>query len=1089
MAGRPLFLVLYFLSGLAGLLYQVTWSRLLALHMGHNLAALSTVLAAFMGGLATGSALAGRWTPRLTDVAALRLYGWLELAAAALALLVAPALHALGPLLTRAYSDGDGGVWFGFVRAATSLLLVFIPAAAMGGTFPAAVRWFAGAAADAAPRAGRLYAVNTLGAAAGAAAAGFALIPALGLTRTTAAGVALNVAVAAGAFRLAGRAARRDRVARPADAVPAAPKGSRARSGRVRSMRDAAFPPALVPRSGAPLWLVSAALALSGFVGLTLEVAWTRTLALVIGPTTQAFSLMLSVFIAGLGAGALVGARVARRLSSPLTALGVSLLATSASAGLFNWLIDRVPLTVAARVADASATYGGVLMTQAGLAAALLLPAAAALGAAFPLALSAATARHSRLSRDASLIYAANTAGAIAGSLAAGFVLIPALGLQVTAVLAATLAAVAGLAVLLAARPGRTALFAGVTAATLLGAAGWMLPDWNRAMMSGGAYKHSNQVHGADLQAGLEAGRLVYYGEGAGGTVSVRVVAGATSLAIDGKVDASDAGDMLTQMLLAHLPLLLHPQPRQVAIIGLGSGVTLGAALRHPIARADTLEISPEVVEASASFAHVNGRPLDDPRSRLIVGDGRTHLLRGTRRYDVIISEPSNPWMAGLATLFTRDFFLAARARLAEEGLFCQWAHTYDISDADLRSIVATFTSVFPDGTVWFLGDADLLLIGGLAPVEPRLAGIQRAWERPGVAEDLARAGVQDPFSVLSLFGGTRDLLTAYGAGAPIQTDDHMPLEFSAPASALGGAAAADPPGLRGLAADYPLPPQVAAALASASPAEWRNRGTMLLRAHAYQPAYDAFARAVHGAPGDGVALAGLVRAAVPAGREEEAIQRLREVIAADPANVPARVEASSLLASRGADEDALRVLADPAAASTTAGRAQLLAQAASIFADAADAARLGPAVRALERERPDAGITLFYMATERYLLGQAEEAARLAELAVARLPEARVHNLLGAALAALGRTDRARQAFSAAAAADPSDPAGYVNLGVFELERADARAAAAHFAEALSLDPGSDAAREGLASAFERLGENDRAARVRRSQAASPRR
>jgi len=166
-----------------------------------------------------------------------------------------------------------------------------------------------------------------------------------------------------------------------------------------------------------------------------------------------------------------------------------------------------------------------------------------------------------------------------------------------------------------------------------------------------------------------------------------------------------------------------------------------------------------------------------------------------------------------------------------------------------------------------------------------------------------------------------------------------------------------------------------------------------------------------------------------------------------------------------------------------------LLAQVASIFADGADAARLGPAVRALERERPDEGITLFYMATERYLLGQTEEAARLAELAVSKLPEARVHNLLGAALAALGRTDRARQAFAAAAAADPSDPAGYVNLGVLELERADARAAAAHFAEALSVDPGSDAAREGLASAFERLGEDDRAARLRRPQAASQRR
>lgn len=1062
-ATPPLFLVLYFLSGAAGLFYQVAWSRLLTLHMGHTLAAVSTVLAAFMGGLAAGAALAGRWTPHLTARSAARMYASLELVVAAAALLMAPALDAMGPVLTRAYADGEGGVWFGFMRAATSLLLVSVPAAVMGATFPAAVRLYAGAGDDAAPRAGVLYAMNTLGAASGAAVTGFVLIPALGVTRTTLAGVVLNVAIAAAAFPLA-------RNAPGAEPPMGAGPSAAAASGQGRRQR---------PIHPAPLPLVAAALAVSGFVALVLEVVSTRTLALALGPTTHAFSLMLSIFIAGLGAGAMLGARLGRRHARPLAALGVALLAAAAGVILMIALGDRVPLAVGSLIADRSASYARVLAAEAWLAAALLLPAAASVGAAFPLAVSAVAAGDGRISRDASVIYAANTAGAIAGSLVAGFVLVPSLGLQRTALLAATLAGLAGLAVLLTARPSRATGIAGAIGTAAALATGWSLPAWNVSIMSGGAYTYARHA-GGDLQAGLEAGRLAFYKEGASGTVSVRVVAGATSLAIDGKVDASDAGDMLTQALLAHVPLLLHPDPRSVAIIGLGSGVTLGSALRHPIERADTLEISQEVVEASAWFAHVNGRPLDDPRSRLIVGDGRTHLLRGTRRYDVIISEPSNPWMAGLAALFTRDFFLAARARLAPGGLFCQWAHTYDISDADLRSIVATFAAVFPDGAVWLVGESDILLTGGTQAVDPWPAHVMRAWERPGVAADLARVGVRDQFSLLSMVAGTGQLLQTYGAGAAIQTDDHMPLEFSAPRHALARGPV-ERPRLVDVADLLRRPPTIAARIAAATGAEWRNRGLMLLRASAYRMAYEAFSRAIERDPRDEQASEGLVRAAVPAGQVDDALLRLRRVIARDSANVTARIEASRLLASRGQIEEASRMVVDPGVAPTPRERARMLAQAASVFADAGDAARLEPIVRALEREHPDEGITLFYAATERYLAGQAEEALRLTELAVSRLPEARVHNMRGVALATLGRFDAARQAFNTAADADPRDVATRVNLGLLELERGNPRAAAAQFAEALAVDPGSEAARAGLASALDALGEHSRAARLRR--------
>jgi spermidine synthase len=350
------------------------------------------------------------------------------------------------------------------------------------------------------------------------------------------------------------------------------------------------------------------------------------------------------------------------------------------------------------------------------------------------------------------LIYAVNTSGAIAGALLAGFVFIPWAGLHGTLRLVTVIGAAGAVALLFLGRTqGRARITAASLAVAVLALGVW-LPQWDRLLLSSGAYKYASVMTGPDVRTALTAGELLYYREGASATVAVRRVAGTTSLAIDGKVDASNAGDMLTQRLLAHVPLLLHEKPRDVAILGLGSGVTLGSALTHPITRADLLEISPEVVEASRFFEEENHGAIDDPRTRLIVGDGRTHLVLTREQYDVIISEPSNPWMAGIASLFTREFFEAAKARLREGGVLCQWAHTYDISTRDLKSIVATFVSVFPDGTLWLVGDGDVLLIGSNTPIEPRLAGVATRFARSGVREDLASVGVTSPDHILSLF-------------------------------------------------------------------------------------------------------------------------------------------------------------------------------------------------------------------------------------------------------------------------------------------------------------------------------------------------
>ena len=859
---------LYLLSGFSALLYEIVWSRLLALELGHTSGAVSTILASFMGGLAIGALVAGRASTELTPKRALRTYALLEVFIMAAALGLPFLLPAAGRLLSGLYEAGPSPA-FAASRVGLCLLIVSVPAALMGATYPIAIR-----ACDRGPRSHRaeqqLYASNTVGAALGAATTGFVFLPALGSTRTTWIGMLLNLIAAGGALYLSRRA--------DVEAPPA-----------VRKPKERDQAPA---RSG----LAAAALFASGLVALACEVAWTRVFAMVLGPTIYAFSTMLVAFIGGIAIGASLGVRLSRstrentrslpstrastrslRAGTEIAAgrLGWCLLMAGAGTAAAMFAVDRLPLLVGRWVASPDASFGTLIVAEAGLASAMLLPTTIALGAAFPLGLALAVQR-GRAAADASQLYALNTAGAILGSLLAGFVLIPATGLRGTLLIAGGVACVAGAALKVGAerRPRIATMAAVATVAVLLFAA----PRWNDALLSSGAYKYAGMLQGLDLREALEIGSLLYYREGTAGTVSVRRSGGVLSLAIDGKVDASTGGDMLTQKLLAHLPLLMHPGPKHVGIVGLGSGVTAGAALSHPIEQLELIEISPEVVEASRRFDAHNGRPLEDARTRLIVGDARTHLaLRGAglARYDVIISEPSNPWMAGVAALFTREFFETAGAQLAPGGIMCQWAHTYDISDADLRSIVATFRGVFSDTTLWLVGDADLLLIGRLEAQGDPATAIAAGFERTSAAADAATVGMSSAFAVLSLFAGDSQAAARYAGNAPEETDDRLRLEFSGPRSLVGRATADNAEALRALSRTGNLPPSIAAALERAAPADWAARGTMLMDASPGL-AYADFSRAIAG--GDEGALAGLRQAAMASGRSAEGVALIRSV-------------------------------------------------------------------------------------------------------------------------------------------------------------------------------------------------------------------
>ena len=496
---RRIFITCYAASGAAALVYQVAWTRLFLLQLGHTTAASSTVLAAFMGGMAAGAWIGGNVRAD-SGRRFLMLYAGIELFIGAVAVVLPGALRALVPALAWAYTDGTAPTFFAMLRVVVCLFLVGVPAVAMGATFPIAVAWLAAAErtrpasrAASATAGGTLYAANTAGAAVGAIGAGFWLIPAVGLRATTWIGIALNVGAAAGALWLA-------RLRLPATAgqgrlSPSAtarqmrgPVSGTARQGRLRVPAMARRAVDAVPR---PL-LASAAAGLSGFLALVYEVAWTRLLALVLGPTTYAFAIMAASFITGIAIGSFTGMRLARRSSHPAVWLGGTIIFTVVSAPVAAWFAaSRLPMFVAARV-NAGAAFESIILQQVLAVAGVLLPTSIALGASFVLAVAAATDATTNIGKNAAHVYVANTIGAVTGALSAGFLLIPRLGLQPTFVDISVLGAIGGILVM------TVAIFPRSRTRTLLGTAALVaalaaiftvLPSWDRQLLASGAYQ------------------------------------------------------------------------------------------------------------------------------------------------------------------------------------------------------------------------------------------------------------------------------------------------------------------------------------------------------------------------------------------------------------------------------------------------------------------------------------------------------------------------------------------------------------------------------------------------------------------------
>ncbi len=784
--------VCFFLTGAASLILEIVWSKYLSFLLGNSVYGIATVVASFLGGLGIGAALGGRLAAR--SRAPLLAYARLEATVGLFALLSPLSLFAARPLFGLLYGALAGSaIPFFLIRFLVLFAGLFLPTIAMGATLPILVAELArrrGAAPDAV--AGRLYAINTTGGVAGVLGAGFALVPFLGLWKSAAIAGLVDLAVAGWVFSR--RPGAVDVAAGPAPA-------DRASAG--------AAPAAAVAPSPATAPLALALAAVTGFTAILYQVAWTRILSVPFGGIVYAFSAILAIYLAGIALGAAGAARLLRRTGAALAVFGLLQAALAGAVASGAHLFTRLPHFIISILDASGGSAARIFLGEAGIAALIVFAPTMLLGALFPIAVSIYRRGAGDPGRAVGAVYAANTVGSISGSLFTAFALIPLLGAQRT-ILGAALANVglAVVALLFGEGPAmrRRLAAVAVVAATAFFALGGA-PRWNaermsfgfvrllRSYASGGA-RLAHRVIDAVGGASSAYERLLYYREGRVATVAVVEVQGRRTLLINGKADATvgRGGDMQTQVLVGQLPLLAAPAAREVCVVGYGSGVTTRAALSHPVRRVLTLELEQAVVDAAPYFRPYAGEPLADPRSELLIEDAGTFLRSSGRSFDVIISEPSNLWIAGMADLFTRDFYRAARARLRPSGVLCQWVQCYQTSPATVQTVFRTLATDFPRGQVFYLnGSADLIVVAS-PDRELRLdeASLAAAMGRPEVAQNLATAGVAGPGDLLRFYRGRLERLVREAGPGDVNTDDNGILEHRAPFDLLAGGSSED---------------------------------------------------------------------------------------------------------------------------------------------------------------------------------------------------------------------------------------------------------------------------------------------------------
>lgn len=777
LAVRLVVYLLFFLSGAAALVYQMVWVRALTLVFGGSHLAVTAVLTVFMAGLAIGGFVVGRRADRVAGP--LRLYGLLELGIAGSALLFA-GLMRLYPTLYAALAQGrdDAGVYLTALRLLFASVALILPTMLMGGTLPVLSRFVSRQPETLRSRLSLLYGFNTLGAVFGAVLGGFVLLRLYTVSTTLYIAIATNVVIGFVSLALQSRFNGVD-VEEPVDVSPIEP------------VADADTP---------PVRLILWGIAVSGFCALGYEVLWTRVLTLGIGASVYGFTIILAAFLTGLALGSKIYG-VALKVLRPVTRTR----RTIAWFGLTQILIGITALLVTVFLRDVAANavrlqhffvgsaqipFQARVWSGFALAFIYMVVPALFMGAAFPIAGEAVARQRRQVGRAVGDVLAANTAGAILGAAVSGLLLIRLFGIERSLQILTLLNIGAGVVILASLR--RERWLSGAAAVVTGLAIGFLAisPDsarlWDRKYF---AIYRSNQPQAFAtpemVREAIENTDVLYYSEGAESIVSViQVKGGEKAFITNGRVEAAThLQAQQLQLTLGHLPMLLHREPKDVLVVGLGSGMTAGATTVHrDVDRVTLVEIEPRVVGVARAFEDYNHHVLDSPKLTTVFNDGRNFLLTTKRTFDVITADPIHPWFRGAGSLYSREYFRLAAAHLKPGGVIAQWLPLYELQPRDVASVVKTFQQHFPHTMLW-LTHYDAVIVGSNSPFVIDERELDRRIAEPAVAADLKPILMGSSADLLTYFAMGTAGMERFAASGTLNTDDRPYLEYSAPFS------------------------------------------------------------------------------------------------------------------------------------------------------------------------------------------------------------------------------------------------------------------------------------------------------------------
>jgi spermidine synthase len=741
-------------SGVAALIYQTAWTRQFAIVFGTSELAVATVLAAYMGGLALGAALAEKFLARV--VRPVLTYGLLELGIAGSAIFLVPALLWLANTALQSLfggqpsppdSDHAGTTLFYLVSAFVALAL---PTTLMGATLPVLARYAVAEEAQIGRRIGLLYAMNTAGAVAGALLTAFLLLPELGLMRTIWAGAALNAIV----FLLAVALARRMPYQKPAKGYSEAPPPTAVHE-RVRKYSFRKFP--------GPAWVLPLML-LAGAVAFFQEVLWTRMLAHVVGSSIYAFGVMVASFLAGIALGGGLGAALAKTRERATLALGIALVVAAVAAAVAYLRLESLLPSTAGLLVSSDVHFGFLHVPNSLFCGLLLLPMTIAIGMTYPLAVRVLASDASEAAPVSARVYSWNTVGAIAGSLAAGFLLIPELKYEGSIRVAVCASAALGVAAVWILIPVNRVV---AIAMSVLAVAGCVLFKPEAPM---------TLLVTSPLNVGTHH-RVLYYDIGRSASVVMLAQDGGLGLRTNGLPEAlMDSPGSLQrfsgEFWLSPLAVIARPAARDMLIVGFGGGVVV-EGVPPTVGNIDVIEIEPKVIEANRRTAELRKRnPLSDPRVNIILNDARGALRLTHRRYDAIVSQPSHPWTAGASHLYTREFMQLAHDHLTLDGVFVQWMNVLFMDEDLMRSLTATLLSVFGEVRVYRPDPNTVVFLASDQPLNPELQLAQTGYPLRSAPLHYARFGINNVEDLLAALVLDTEGARRLAAGAPLITDD-----------------------------------------------------------------------------------------------------------------------------------------------------------------------------------------------------------------------------------------------------------------------------------------------------------------------------